>query len=319
MKFTPTIAAGAVVACMSTGAMAQDIAVIVGSAQDGFWNMVKKGVEDAALVVEANGGSVNFLQTPNYDNFGPDLVSLIEQAVAQGADGIAIPNWLPESETPALKAAADKGIAIMSFNAGQEEMGEYGALNYFGSDEYLAGVAGGKYLAENGASKIMCHIQNPGAVNLETRCKGVQDGATEAGAETYILRVPANLDQDMVGTSEAIKAELIADGDIDAVINLAAWAADASASAIEQLGKAEEVQLGTFDMSASVLERIEAGTQVMAIDQQPYLQGFLSTSMLFSHIKFGTELATKPVLTGPAIVDASNVSTAIEGVKLGAR
>ncbi|WP_378949587.1 substrate-binding domain-containing protein [Paracoccus sp. R86501] len=319
MKFTPTIAAGAVVACMSTGAMAQDIAVIVGSAQDGFWNMVKKGVEDAALVVEANGGSVNFLQTPNYDNFGPDLVSLIEQAVAQGADGIAIPNWLPESETPALKAAADKGITIMSFNAGQEEIGEYDALNYFGSDEYLAGVAGGKYLAENGAAKIMCHIHNPGAVNLETRCKGVQDGATEAGVETYILRVPANMDQDMVGTSEAIKAELIADGDIDAVINLASWAADASASSIEQLGKAEEVQLGTFDMSASVLERIEAGTQVMAIDQQPYLQGFLSTSMLFSHIKFGTELATKPVLTGPAIVDASNVSTAIEGVKLGAR
>lgn len=319
MRFTTTIAASAVVASLSTGAMAQDIAVIVGSAQDGFWNMVKKGVEDASLMVEANGGSVNFLQTPNYDNFGPDLVSLVEQAVAQGVEGIAIPNWLPDSETPALKAAADEGIAIMSFNAGQAEMDEYGALNYFGSDEYLAGVAGGKYLAENGASKIMCHIQNPGAVNLETRCKGVQDGAADAGAETYILRVPANLDQDMVGTSEAIKSELIADPQIDAVINLAAWAADASASAIDQLGKTDEVQLGTFDMSASVLERIAAGTQTMAIDQQPYLQGFLSTSMLFAHIKFGTELATKPVLTGPAIVDASNVETAIEGVKLGAR
>lgn len=98
----------------------------------------------------------------------------------------------------------------------------------------------------------------------------------------------------MVGTSEAIKSELIADPGIDAVITLAAWAADAAASAIEQLGKSEDVRLGTFDMSASVLERIAAGTQTMAIDQQPYLQGFLSTSMLFSHIKFGTELATKP-------------------------
>ena len=123
----------------------------------------------------------------------------------------------------------------------------------------------------------------------------------------------------MVGTSEAIKAELIADPSIDAVINLAAWAADASASAIDQLGKTDEIKLGTFDMSGSVLERISNGTQAMAIDQQPYLQGFLSTSMLFSNLKFGTEIATKPVLTGPAIVDASNVATAIEGVKLGAR
>jgi simple sugar transport system substrate-binding protein len=123
----------------------------------------------------------------------------------------------------------------------------------------------------------------------------------------------------MVGTSEAIKAELIADGEIDAIINLAAWAADASASAIEQLGKTDDVMLGTFDMSASVLNRIEAGTQTMAIDQQPYLQGFLAPSMLFANLKFGTEIATQPVLTGPAIVDASNVATAIEGVKLGAR
>ncbi len=319
MKFTKTIAATAVAALMSTGAMAQDIAVIVGSAQDGFWNMVKKGVDDATLMVEANGGTVNFLQTPNYDNFGPDLVSLIEQAVAQGVEGIAIPNWLPDSETSALQAAAEAGIVITSFNAGQGEMDKYGALNYFGSDEYLAGVAGGRYMADNGAKKIMCHIQNPGAVNLETRCKGVADGASEAGAEAYILRVPANLDQDMVGTSEAMKSEMIADPSIDAVITLAAWASDAAASSIDQLGKTGDVKLGTFDMSASVLKRIEAGTQAMAIDQQPYLQGFLATSMLFANLKFGTEIATQPVLTGPAIVDASNVGTAIEGVKLGAR
>ncbi|WP_420326614.1 hypothetical protein [Mameliella sp.] len=57
----------------------------------------------------------------------------------------------------------------------------------------------------------------------------------------------------------------------------------------------------------------------MAILQLPYLQGFLSTSMLLSNLKFCTERAIKPVLTGPAIVDASNVETSIEGVKLGAR
>ncbi|TRC98780.1 sugar ABC transporter substrate-binding protein [Mesorhizobium sp. WSM4303] len=321
MNFTKEIAAAVMAAMLASSAYAgdKDIAVIVGSAQDGFWNMVKKGVDDAKLMVEANGGTVNFMQTQNYDNFGPDLASLIEQAVAQGAKGIAIPNWLPESETPALKAARDKGVVIVPFNAGQSEMGNYGALNYFGSDEYLAGVEGGKYLASHGAKKILCHIQNPGAVNLETRCKGVQDGAKAAGADTFILRVPANLDQDMNGTSEAIKSELIADTSIDAVITLAAWAADAAANSIEQQGQGRKIQLGTFDMSASVLDRISKGTQTFAIDQQPYLQGFLATSMLFANLKFGTAIATKPVLTGPAIVDASNVASAIEGVKLGAR
>lgn len=319
MNFTKTIAAAVTATLMASGAYAQDIAVIVGSAQDGFWNMVKKGVDDATLVVKANGGTVNFMQTQNYDNFGPDLAALIEQAVAQGAKGIAIPNWLPESETPALKAAREKGVVIMSFNAGQSEMGNYDALNYFGSDEYIAGKEGGKYLAAHGAKKILCHIQNPGAVNLETRCKGVEDGAKEGGAATYILRVPANLDQDMVGTAEAIKSELIADPSIDAVITLAAWAADAATDAINQQGATGKIQLGSFDLSAAVLDRISKGTQTFAIDQQPYLQGFLSTTMLFDYLKFGTRIATSPVLTGPAIVDASNVATAIEGVKLGAR
>jgi len=321
MSFTKKIATAAMAFMLASSAHAgnTDIAVIVGSAQDGFWNMVKKGVDDASLMVKANGGTVNFMQTQNYDNFGPDLASLIEQAVAQGAKGIAIPNWLPESETPALKAARDKGVVIISFNAGQSEMDNYGSLNYFGSDEYLAGVEGGKYLASHGAKKILCHIQNPGAVNLETRCKGVQDGAKKAGADTFILRVPANLDQDMNGTSEAIKSELIADPSIDAVITLAAWAADAAASSIDQQSKTGKIELGTFDMSASVLDRISKGTQTFAIDQQPYLQGFLATSMLFANLKFGTAIATKPVLTGPAIVDKTNVASAIEGVKLGAR
>ncbi|MCY6382807.1 substrate-binding domain-containing protein [Hoeflea prorocentri] len=314
-----TIMAAATATVIATGAWAQDIAVIGGSINDGFWNILKKGVEDATLMVEANGGSVNYMLVQNYDNFGPDLVTLIEQAVAQDVDGIAIPVWVPESQMPALKAARDAGIVITMYNAGQDKMKELDALNYFGSDEYVAGVAGGKYMAENGAKKIMCHIQIPGAINLEARCKGVVDGAKEVGSEVYVVRVPANLDQDMVGTSEALKAELIGDDSIDGVVTLAAWASDAAANAISELGATDRVKLGTFDMSAAVLDRIQAGTQAMAIDQQPYLQGFLSTATLFAHLKFGTEIIAEPVLTGPAIVDASNIESALAGVKLGAR
>ena len=317
MKFTKTIATAVTASVMATGAFAQDIAVIAGSIEDGFFNLIKKGVDDATLMVEANGGTVNYLRVPNYDNFGPDLVTLINQAVAQGVDGIAIPVWVPDAQVPALQAAREQGIVIMQYNAGQGVKDDLNAVNYFGSDEYAAGFGGGKYMAENGAKHILCHIQVPGAVNLETRCEGVTDGAAEAGAKVTTLRVPANLDGDVTGTAEAIKAELIGDQSIDAVMNLAAWASDASANAVSQIGGSQ--MIGTFDMNPAVLERIQAGTQTMAIDQQPYLQGFLATSMLFAHLKFGTEIATDPVLTGPAIVDASNVETALAGVALGAR
>ena len=316
MKLTNTVAA-ATAAMISTSAMAADIAVIGGSIEDGFFNLIKKGIDDATLVVEANGGSVNYLRTQNYDNFGPDLVQLINTAVSQGVDGIAIPVWVPESQVPALQSAAEQGIKIMMYNSGQSVKSDISGLNYFGSDEYVAGVAGGTYLAQNGATKIICHIQVPGAVNLEARCAGVKEGGEANGAEVINLPLPANLDQNVTGTSEAIKAELLKDPSVDAVITLAAWAADAASVAIQQ--SRLDVMLGTFDMSPAVMDRIQAGTQTMAIDQQPYLQGFLATAMLAAHIDFGTELATDPVLTGPAIVDKSNIETALAGVAKGAR
>lgn len=101
------------------------------------------------------------------------------------------------------------------------------------------------------------------------------------------------------------------------MVSCADFGAAAGASAVEQTGL--DIMVSAFDFSPASLERISAGTQTMAIDQQPYLQGFLATSMLFANLKFGTEISTDPVLTGPAIIDASNVDAVKAGAALGAR
>jgi simple sugar transport system substrate-binding protein len=72
-------------------------------------------------------------------------------------------------------------------------------------------------------------------------------------------------------------------------------------------------------MDASNLDRIKDGTQLFCIDQQPYLQGFLAVSMLNGFVQYGLKVATAPVLTGPGIVDASNVAATLAGAKAGAR
>lgn len=74
MTSKTTLAAACAVAVLDSGASAQNIA---GSTEDAFMNKIKKGVDDATLMVEANGGTVNSLRTQNYENFGPDLVTLI--------------------------------------------------------------------------------------------------------------------------------------------------------------------------------------------------------------------------------------------------
>jgi simple sugar transport system substrate-binding protein len=82
-------------------ALAQDgakIFVVGGKADDSFFAIIKKGVDDAALAVEQNGGSVSFLQLQTYDNIGADAGNLVRTAINQGASGIAVPNWVPGAE-----------------------------------------------------------------------------------------------------------------------------------------------------------------------------------------------------------------------------
>jgi simple sugar transport system substrate-binding protein len=313
--FRKFLATGAVSLVMASSAFAANIAVVGGKNDDAFWNLIKKGVDDARLVVEANGGKVNYLRLQTYDNFAPDVVQLIQTAISQKVDGLVIPNWVPEGEDPAIREAINAGIKVILMNAGGHEK----AKDYVGSDEYIAGVAGGEYFAKQGKKNVICVNTVPGAANQEARCKGVIDGITKAGGAGKQLPLPATSFGDATAVAEAIKATLLQDSKIDSVLTISAGDADSAAIGIMQAGKTETALLGTFDLNQSGLDRIKDGTQGFAIDQQPYLQSLLAVTLLASAIDFGTDLPTAPLLTGPNIVDKSNIQTTLAGVAKGAR
>ncbi len=301
-------------------AMSADIAVVGGSNDDAFWNIIKKGLDDARPGVVANGGSVNYLRLVNYDNFAPDVVGLIRTAISMEVDGLVIPNWVPEAEDPAIKDAIAAGIMVILMNAGgADKARELGAINYVGSDEYVAGVAGGTYFGDHGQKNVLCINTLPGTANIEARCAGVIEGITAKGGKGAQLPLPSTSFGDATAVAEAIKAELLKDETIHGVITISAGDADSAAVGIDQAGKTGTTMLGTFDLNGAGLDRVKAGTQQFAIDQQPYLQGYLAVSLLASAIDFGTSLPTFPVLTGPGIVDASNIDATLAGVSLGAR
>jgi simple sugar transport system substrate-binding protein len=311
---------GATLAFTAVTASAANIAVIGGSNDDAFWNLIKKGLDDARPGVEANGGTVNYLRLVNYDNFAPDVVQLIRTAISQKVDGLVIPDWVPEAEDPAIKDALAAGIKVILMNAGGgDKAKELGAINYVGSDEYVAGVAGGEYFAAKGKKNVICINTIPGAANLEARCKGVADGMAKTGGKSTQLPLPSTSFGNATAIAEAIKAELLKDGTVDGAITIGGADADAAAIGIQQASVGDKVMLGSFDLNKAGLDRIKGGTQGFAIDQQPYLQGYLATSLLASAIDFGTNLPTFPVLTGPGIVDASNIDATLNGVAKGAR
>ena len=68
-----------------------------------------------------------------------------------------------------------------------------------------------------------------------------------------------------------------------------------------------KAKLATFDLSADVCKDIIAGKLLFAVDQQPYLQGYLAVQMLTLYKSNLNILGGgQPVLTGPSLVTKDN-------------
>ncbi|WP_328364315.1 sugar ABC transporter substrate-binding protein [Streptomyces sp. NBC_00445] len=296
------------------------IYVIGGKSDDPFFSAVKRGVEDATKLVKAGGGKVTYLGPQNYDNLGPDVAKLTLTAISQNPSAILVPDWVPENQDSAIKQAIAKGIPVFIYNSGGIEAAKrVGAVKYIGSDDYEAGKAGGAKFAEEGAKNILCVNTVPGSANQEARCKGIKDGATSKGAASKQLPLPSSNFGNPSAVTQAIKGALLKDGSIDAVVTIGVGDADSAAAAIKQAGAGDKIKLGTFDLSQSQLDRIKAGDQMFAIDQQPYLQGFYVVSIANQYLSYGVLPPQNPILTGPLLVTADNVDAAIAGAKAGVR
>ena len=321
----PSSSGGATTASSAQGAAASSggavsIYVVGGEASDPFWSVVKRGADDAGKVVEAGGGSVHWLGPQNYNNLGPDAAKLLETAQSAGASAIIGPDWVPQAEDSAFKQITAAGIPLIMYNSGGlSEANTVGALNYVGSDDSLAGKTAGQYLVQHGVKNVLCVNTLPGTANAEARCGGIKQGEASGGGSMTELPLPSSNFGNPTAVTQAIKAALLQNSGIDGVVTIGTTDADSAASALSQAGLVQKVQLATFDVDTSQLNRIQAGQEMLAIDQQPYLQGYLAVSMAYQYVKYGLKLPQQPLLTGPALITKANVTQAIAGAAAGVR
>lgn len=110
----------------------------------------------------------------------------------------------------------------------------------------------------------------------------------------------------MPASTSSIEAKLQSGTDIDAVVTLGAPFAAASVKAKQGSGSGAEIN--TFDLNADVVKQLKAKEIGFAVDQQPYLQGYLAIDELWLHKTNGNVIGGgKPVLTGPALVTEKDV------------
>ncbi|OCX64439.1 sugar ABC transporter substrate-binding protein [Thioclava sp. SK-1] len=319
-RFAAFTSTAIVAAFTATAVMAADIFVIGGKPDDPFWSIVKRGAEDAGMVAEAQGGSVTWLGPQNYDNLGVDAAELIRQAIDQGADGIVGPNWVPEAMDPAFEAVTAAGIPLVIYNAGGLEAADrLGAMNYVGANEFGSGESAGAYMTKNGKSNGVCINTIPGAANVENFCAGFVQGMTDGGGEGGVLPLPATSFGSATAVAQAVRAHLLQNPQIDAVFTVGNVDSNSAISGVQQSGKSGQVLVCGMNFDETILAQIKDGNMACAIDQQGYHMGYLAVSILNANANFGLTVPTREILTGPGVIDSSNVDATIAGVKAGTR
>jgi simple sugar transport system substrate-binding protein len=273
---------------------------------DTFWDIIRKGAEAAAAKDNVD------LQYSN-DPDATKQAQLIQAAIDKKVDGIAITDPNTGALGATIKKAVAAGIPVTMFNAGGPDAIGLGALGYFGQGEKDAGVAVGQRLAGDGAKNILCVIQEQGQQQLEDRCDGVKSGAGSAKVE----RVYVNGRDDSAVTT-TIQAKLTEDKAIDWVVTLGApFALDAVKSVGDSGSKAK---IGTFDTNKELVKAVKDGSVAWAIDQQPYLQGYLAVDALWLFKTNGNTIGGgQNVATGPAFIDAKNIAQVAQFAEKGTR
>ncbi|MFI7407735.1 sugar ABC transporter substrate-binding protein [Streptomyces sp. NPDC049627] len=266
------------------------------SAGDTFWDIVRKGAEAAAA---KDNIKLIYSNDPNAGN----QANLVQNAIDQKVDGIAITLAKPDAMKDVVKKAKTAGIPVVGLNSGVSEWQKLGLMEFFGQDETVAGEALGKRLNEAGAKKAVCVIQEQGNIGLEQRCAGVKK-TFEGDVEN--LNVNGT---DMPSVKSTITAKLKQDSGIDYVVALGAPFA---LTAVQSIGDAgAKAKVATFDLNKELTGAISKGDIEFAVDQQPYLQGYLAIDSLWLYKNNGNYMGggEQPVLTGPAFVDKTNVET----------
>lgn len=277
-----------------------------GAPGDTFWDLVRKGAEDAA---KKDNIELRYSSDPQ----APNQANLVRTAVDSKVDGIAVTMPNAKAIGPAAQNAVDAGIPTVGLNAGMDSYRDYGMSGFFGQDETVAGEKAGERLKDEGKQKVLCVIHEQGNSSQEARCDGVKKGL--AGGTVELVYVNG---QDLTSVQSTLASKLSQDSSFDTVFALQAPVAMRAAESVGQSGSSAQVV--TFDTNAELVDAIADGRIAWAVDQQPYLQGYLAVDSLWVAKRNGGTLGGgQAVFTGPSFVDKSNVEQISEDAKAGLR
>lgn len=238
---------------------------------DTWWTTVKNSLKHAA---EDFGVTVDYKNPKTGDI--EDMARIIDESATQKYDGMIVTIANYDILKPHLAAVVEKAhIPLITVNSGTVEQSEsVGALLHVGQPEHFAGLTAGQRAKSVGIKSFVCLNHYSANRGSHERCQGFADGL---GVQKF---EELKLNGDERAMQNAIATYLQANKDTEAILALGPTSAHPALAVIREGKLAKTPYFATFDLSGQISEGIRKGIIAFALDQQPYLQGYLSVGIL---------------------------------------
>jgi len=235
---------------------------------------------------------------------------LIENAIASNPDGLIISDVYPRQFNPLIRSAVDKGIPVMLFSAGVDEVEETGALGFVGNDEFASGRLAGEEMDGLGARHPLVVALTRGIPSLDARVDGFRDGFP---GDVTVLEVPMKDINDTTKVRNLIEVELQKDSSIDAVWPIGTGLGAPVLAAYDALGeKARQMKWGQLGLDGPTINALKQEQYSFSTDQQQFLQGYLPAMWLSFYARYGMRPVDPFIRTGPSIVTPEDADQLID-------
>ncbi|MCW1300600.1 MAG: sugar ABC transporter substrate-binding protein [Candidatus Parvarchaeota archaeon] len=283
-----------------------------GGPSDPFWVTVIKGVNEAASQF---GVKVTYLAPTVYslNTFLNDL----DNAISAKPDGLIVTMIDATAETAPLDRAIAEGIPVIAVNVPDPRPAPKAVpyLLYIGDSEYLAGQTAARYALSQFKivrAVVASHeITNEG---LLMRTAGIEDILGQYHIPCAVLNITTN----PITAESVLEAYLKSHPDTNMIFTLGPLGTSPAVQVVKNMGLENKVKIGGFDLTDQLLNWVKDGTILYTIDQQQYLQGYLSVEFMYFYLKHDL-IPVGSVLTGPFVITKANVDKVEQSVKDGFR
>ncbi|MFO1055410.1 MAG: substrate-binding domain-containing protein [Dongiaceae bacterium] len=233
----------------------------------------------------------------------------VEAAVVQKANGIVISPKEVDAMAPALQAAVDAGVPVVTIDRRVE--GVPGILAHVGADNVQGGEAQGRFVMElfpNGATIVNLQGQ-PGASPAIDRNKGLHNVLDKAPDKyKFVAEQTAQFARDKgLSVTESLLGGLKTPPDIIVAANddMALGALEA----VTSLGLKDKIKIIGFDALPEALGSVRDGGLAATVEQFPGGQSSKAMDELVAYLRDKTQPPKVTLLT-PIIITKANLDKA---------